>query len=114
MKFRLLFVIMLCLLTGCSYVVPSSIKRETSMIRVDIETACDEAPPLQEKATKMLSEGDLLAKTGKVKEASVKYREAAEQAGEATEKVLRSYRRVRPHIRNLDNYMNRRASEKEK
>jgi len=110
---QMIMVLLLLLFSGCSYFVPGDIKREASLTRIDLQTACGEAPPLQKEADERMKEADELFGKGQWQQAASKYKEAATKSGEATSKMLRSYRRVLPHAVNLDDYMNRRPSEKD-
>ena len=114
MKNSLVFGILLAAMItchGCALFVPGTIKRETSLVRIDVETCQLEANDLAMRAKTMrelaensMSNGDNLA-------ALNDYREAEELSRQAAKKVLRSYGRVLPHVINLDNYMQRRTSE---
>jgi len=96
---------------GCAYFVPAAIKREAAMVHVDIKAALVEVPPLRQKAARMLNEADVLFDSGDKEGACRKYRKAALQAQEATDKAMRSYARTQPHAENLRRYMLRKPPE---
>ena len=99
--------------TGCAYFVPSAIKREASLVSIEMGTALKQVPPMQKKAEEMLAEADKQATTGEVNATAEAYRKAAVQAIEATNKMLRSYKRAMPHADNLERYMLRQPPKEE-
>jgi hypothetical protein len=80
-------------LNGCALFIPSNIKRQQSVIRVDIETARIESNELRGEAKSLYESG--------------KFRESALKALESQDKIKRSYDRVLPHIIFIDDYMRR-------
>lgn len=76
MRKRSLLLVLVCLLimsAGCSWFVPGAIKREVSLVEVDLKVAVDEVEKL---------EGD-----------------------EAKQKAMRTFKRVIPHVENVNRYI---------
>jgi len=99
------------LLQGCAYFVPSAIKREVSLVRTDVEVCGVEAKALREKADQHRKAAEDAIAAGNKDVAIEELRQADELSEQATEKVLRSYNRVTPHVVNTDNYMQHRDAQ---
>jgi hypothetical protein len=98
--------ILLCVsMAGCRWFVPTAIKQETSIVRVDIENCDIEVKSLQAQSAVHRKAGDEAVAANDQKTADDEYGKADDLARQAAEKVLRSYKRVRPHVVNMDNYM---------
>jgi len=115
MKLKLIGIVLtLCFVgSGCGMFVPKSIKRETSLARIDLENVQLEAQKKLIVADKEVAIADELAKSEKYEEASVKYKQAVKTLKNSQESILRSYKRASKSIRNVENYMYRREPDKE-
>jgi hypothetical protein len=102
---RIIILLLAVSISGCAWFVPTSIKRESTIVRVDIDTAGKEVIKLQEDAKKSLKEGDLLALEERWQESSASYKIASLKYEESINKMMRSYNRVKPHSANIENYM---------
>ena len=104
------FLVVLFFHGGCAYFVPSSIKREVALVRTDIDACGSEAKVLRDQAEqhRLAAEAAMLA-SDKDK-ALDEFRQADDFGKQASEKVLRSYNRVSPHVVNTDNYMQHKDS----
>jgi len=109
-----LMVLLACMMvTGCSALVPSTVKREVSFIRVDVETIYREVKDLEATAAATLATAQNLEKEGKKEEAFKQYKLAADQYKAAQAKAMRSYHRVLPHLKNVENYMQKKKPTEE-
>lgn len=110
MKRIIFFVLIINFVSGCSYFVPNSIKREQSIVRVDIKMILKEVEQLSHESEILLKVADAYSDHEDYKKASENYRESSRKSFELQKKVLRSYNRVLPHVINIDNYMQRKSS----
>jgi hypothetical protein len=110
MKSILIALIAVIALQGCATFVPAPIKREVSLIRTDIEVCGDEAKALEAKAEEHRTIANNAVLSGDKTTAIEEFQIADSLSKQAAEKVLRSYKRVTPHVVNTDNYMQHRDS----
>ena len=111
-------VVIVCLalvcVSGCALFVPPSIKREAALVRVDIETSGKEIRSLRVLAKEARDRAEESAKSGDTENALIEFRTASELDEQTVNKVMRSYKRVLPHVVNIDYYMKRRSAEGKK
>lgn len=91
MKKKIMVVILASFLltSGCNWFIPSEIKRETSLMKLNIEVALEEIEEIKKSSNK----------TEKQKKEEI------------IEKAVRTLERGLPHAVNLDNYVHGRKSE---
>jgi len=86
MKNKILIIILLTLsvvtFSGCHWFIPGAIKRETSLIKVDVTTCLMEIEQIEKDKSKTLTN----------------------RRKEVIEKAKRTLNRIKPHLENLDNY----------
>lgn len=79
----------LFLSSGCNWLVPNAIKRETSLMKVDVNTCLKEIKEIEEDKNK--------TETEKLKESNYK--------------MKKTLSRIKPHIENFNNYVHGNQSE---
>jgi len=77
----------ICFSSGCNYLIPGQIKREASMMNLNIKTA--------------LKEIEEIDKSDKPEDQKLK---------ERAEKAVRALKRAGPHTENINNYVNGRPA----
>jgi len=82
-------VLCICFSSGCNYLIPGQIKREASLMNLNIKTA--------------LKEIDEIDKSDKSEDQKLK---------ERAEKAVRALKRASPHTENINNYVNGRSATK--
>jgi len=79
----------ICFSSGCNYLIPGQIKREASLMNLNIKTA--------------LKEIEEIDKSDKSEDQKLK---------ERSEKAVRALKRAGPHTENINNYVNGRPATK--
>lgn len=99
---KLLILVLLC---KCNFFIPNTVKREVSLVRIDLQVSfaeCEEkniiADKYMEMALKYVSSGEL-------NKAIEYYEKASKEYKTCSDKIIRSYKRIEPHIINIENYM---------
>jgi hypothetical protein len=90
MKKTILISILIIACSGCRCFIPNSIKRESSLIKLDVNTCIKEVGIIQED--------DSINEEQKLKKSNYK--------------MMKTLKRLQPHVENLDNYTHGRKSTK--
>jgi hypothetical protein len=98
-------IVCLPLFAGCRWFVPGAVKQESAIIRVDVENCQKEMSALQSKAVECRAKADIAEKDGDTVTAADERAKALDYERQVSEKAMRSYKRVTPHVVNMDNYM---------
>jgi hypothetical protein len=109
-KIALALILAIPIFSGCRYFVPPSIKKESAIIRIDVETCQKEILDMQAKSISLREEAIKVEAQGDSVTAADLRAKASDLDRQIAEKALRSYKRVTPNIVNMDYYMQGRDS----
>jgi len=88
MKKTIIISILIVTCSGCRMFIPNSIKRESSLVKLDVNTCI--------KEVEAINENESTAETQRLKDSNYK--------------MMKTLKRIQPHVENLDNYTHGRKS----